>query len=239
MLEFCHSLTHYTSVENLHSILRYGFIPQQRAIYFHPFPSHHPHHTQGSRSQAPVCIRVKKEAVFMFRDLWKTPCRSVLTELFVPRTLVQTAFLMARKPSFRTDDWRSEQDRADGHFTSWNERTLPICLFDCGLAPFKVLGVAEADSGVALPLEEDSGKVSGFKVPKAAVMKEEYLDQTLWLANMANAEEVVQLKEVECNICYNTVFSGQTICFSCGHKVLYGAVEMDVEVIEGDTAADD
>ena len=63
-LEYCHSLTHCTSVENLHSILRYGFIPQKRAVHFHPFPDNHSHHTSGSRSHAPVVCRIKKEAPF-------------------------------------------------------------------------------------------------------------------------------------------------------------------------------
>ena len=156
----------------------------------------------------------------MLRDLWKTPCRSVLVGQFIPRTLLQSAFLRPRQKKHWSDDWRSAQDRADGHYTSENDRNVPICLFDCGLAPFKILGVSEADTGVAPPLEEDDASRSGFKVPKSATIKEEFLDKTHWLTNMVNAEEVVQLKEYECNVCYNTVFSGQTICFSCGYKVL-------------------
>ena len=90
-LEHCHSLTHNTSVGNFHSILRYGFIPSQRAIYFNPFPIHHPHHTVGSRSAAPVSVNMKTEATFLVRDLWVTPCRSVLAEHFIPRNLVHSA----------------------------------------------------------------------------------------------------------------------------------------------------
>ena len=238
-LEFCHSLTHYTSVENLHSILKYGMIPTNRAIFFHPFPDHHPHHTQSSRSSAPVCIRVKKEALFMVRDLWLTPCRSVLVEKFIPRSLVQTAYLQPRKRSKHSNDWRSDQDKMDGHLTSQNDRNVPICIYDCGLVPFPVLGVSTADNGIAPPLVEDDPKVSGFKVPKSASIKEEFLDQSLWLTNMVNAEEAVKLKEFECNQCYNMVYSGQTICFSCGHIVLYGPTEMDVEILDGSTTIDD
>ena len=195
-LEYCHSLTHYTLVQSVHSILRCGIIPQQRAVYFHPFPDHHPHHTQSSRSDAPVMIRIKKEALFMLHDLWQTPCRSVLCEHFIPRSLIQYAFLRPRKARFRSDDWRTEQDVADGHYTSRNDRTVPICIFDCGLAPFPIQHVLQADSNVVPPLEEDVEKTSGFKVPKSANPRDEFLDRTLWLSDMVNAEEVRRLTEV-------------------------------------------
>ena len=146
--------------------------------------------------------------------------------------------MRARKPRYRSDDWRTEQDVADGHYTSRNDRAVPICILDCGLAPFRIQHVLRADSDVVPPLEEDNEKTSGFKVPKSATPRDEFLDRTLWLSDMVNAEEVTRLTEVVCNICYNPVFSGQTLCFSCGHRVIYGPVEMDVEV-DDDAIADD
>ena len=123
----------------------------------------------------------------MLCDVWQIPCRSVPCEHFIPRSLIQFAFLRARKPRHRSDDWRTEQDKADGHYTSRSDRAVPIAIFDCGLTPFKIQHVFEVDSGVATPFEEDNEKTSGFKVPKSATPREEFLDRTLWLSDMVNA----------------------------------------------------
>ena len=43
-LEWCHSLTHMTTVESLYQTLAQGIIPMGRPIFLSPFNVTHPHH---------------------------------------------------------------------------------------------------------------------------------------------------------------------------------------------------
>ena len=108
-----------------------------------------------------------------------------------------------------------------------------MCIFDCALCPFKFAGV-QAEGAVAPPLEEDKGH--GFKAPKQPKLEGNLMDETVWLADTINAEQHLRPREFECTKCYNPVFTGFTVCLSCGHKVVYESVEMEVASPESSAA---
>ena len=106
-MSWCHSFTHMTSVENVRGILACGVAPRDRTVYMSPFPPHHPHHTVGSRSRAPVLVSSKKEALFLLRDLWASSCSSVLCTEHIPRELILSAWLQPRPRWSRQEDLRT------------------------------------------------------------------------------------------------------------------------------------
>ena len=80
-------------------------------------------------------------------------------------------------------------EKLDGAFTDGNVRAVPLCIFDSSLVPFAFRGVTQFGS-VCPPLEED--QLGGFKSPPAPDISDDVLGDTVWLTDMANAEEILQ-----------------------------------------------
>ena len=64
-LEWCHSITHMTSVESLSSILAQGIMPMGGPNFLYPFNVVHPHHEFSAASKVPVMIVLKKDALLV------------------------------------------------------------------------------------------------------------------------------------------------------------------------------
>ena len=71
--------------------------------------------------------------------------------------------------------------------------------------------------------------MGGFKSPPLPDINDDFLESSAWLTDMVSADEILQPRMHECPQCYNDIFTGQRICLSCGYRVKYASVEMEVD----------
>ena len=52
----------------------------------------------------------------------------------------------------------------------------------------------------------------------------------VWLGQNLDEYEQLQPRKYGCPQCYAEIYTGQTLCLSCGYMVQYGAVPMEVDI---------
>ena len=119
---------------------------------------------------------------------------------------------------------------ASGRLPGWECQRCPDLHLRQRAGPVRFRG-CECVGSICPPIDED--KMGGFKGPPLPDISDDFLSDTVWLIDLASAEEVLQPRKYVCPECYNDIFTGQTICLSCGYRIEYGTVDMEVDEDEG------
>ena len=193
-------------------------------------PPHDPRHVPSSRSTLPLCIKFKEEATLLSTEAWgHAPGTVMVFDTLWPH-LIDFIYLNPLAPSVAFAARAGKEGpqyltfRGNAAPLVAGSGTEPLVLFDSSLVPFNYVGTETGRKLIPCKaLKEEVNKT----IPRPGPPTRTEMDQ-LSIAAAAAVSMRTFPRRLTCSECKGRIVSGQTICLSCGGKLKYGPVQLEV-----------